>query len=132
MSQINPLRICNEKVLKMNPFTKVQQVGVDLTLEQECFIPYGQSKNVLLNEEVNLPSNIFAIFIHRSSYNRKGILITGSIYDPGYKGRVGCTIYNLSGEEINIPKDERIGQMVFFEADPASEYNGQWQNEHLK
>jgi len=129
--QINPQKIINDKVLIPCEFTKVQQVGIDLTLSERAYLTHGHSKNVLLNEEVHLPEDIYATFTHRSSYNRKGILITGSIYDPGYEGKIGCTIYNLSGNELLIEKDERIGQMLFFKAEPASSYEGQYQGEHL-
>jgi len=86
---------------------------------------------VLLNAEVHLPEDIFALFIHRSSFNRRGVLITGSVYDPCYEGVVGCTIYNLSGKSIIIPKNERIGQMIFYRANSASNYKGQYQGEGL-
>ena len=129
--QINPQRILNNKVLIPGEFTKIAQVGIDLTIKNSVIINHGQSVNVLLNEIADLPKDIFATFTHRSSFNRKGVLITGSIYDPGYQGQIGCTIYNLSGETVVIEENERIGQMVFFRADAASEYNGQYQKEYL-
>lgn len=131
MSQINPKNIIEQKILIPCEYTQIQQVGIDLTLKYRVVLSHGKSFNVLLNEIVKLPDNIFATFTHRSSYNRRGILITGSIYDCGYEGVVGCTIYNLSGEVLIIEPNERIGQMVFFKADPASSYNGQYQSEHL-
>lgn len=130
--QINPDQIIKDRILIPCEFTKVQQVGIDLTISEAIFLEHGTSRNILLNEVVNLPKNIYATFTHRSSFNRKGVLITGSIYDPGYRGIVGCTIYNLSNEVLTINKNERIGQMLFFKADPASEYQGQYQNEFLK
>ena len=101
-------------------------------LSVDIKIPHGHFKNVLLNEEAHLPNNVFALFIHRSSFNRRGIMIWGSIYDFGYEGQIGCSVYNLSGQEISIPKNERVGQMVFFKGKPASIYNGKYQGEHLK
>jgi deoxycytidine triphosphate deaminase len=132
MSQINPEKIINDGVITLSLFSKIQQVGIDLTISESITIPHGKSLNVLLNEIVRLPKDIFATFTHRSTYNRQGVLITGSIYDPGYEGQIGCTIYNLSGSEISITKNDRIGQMVFFKAEAASEYNGQYNKEHLK
>lgn len=131
MSQVNPKEIIEKGILQRGEFTQVQQVGIDLTLSEDVKIPHGHSYNALLNEIVVLPLDIFATFTHRSSFNRKGIFITGSIYDPGYNGQIGCTIYNLSGAELTIPKNERIGQMLFFRAEAASEYSGQYQKEHL-
>lgn len=130
--QINPRTIIEKGILiPYKNYTEVQQVGIDLTTSTLVMIPHGESLNILLNEKVKLPKDVFATFTHRSSFNRKGVLITGSIYDPGYEGQVGCTIYNLSGKQLVIPQDERIGQMVFFNANPASEYRGQYQGEHL-
>lgn len=132
MAQINPKDIVEHGILIPCEYTKIQQVGIDLTIKEEINIPHGRAVNVLLNEIVKLPRYLFATFTHRSSYNRKGVLITGSIYDPGYNGQIGCTIYNMSGEWLTIPANERIGQMVFFEANPASEYQGQYNFEGLK
>ncbi len=129
--QINPNDILEKKILIPCKYTKVAQVGIDLTLSDFVYIQHGGSLNVLLNEVVHLPNDVFATFTHRSTYNRQGILITGSIYDPGYEGVVGCTIYNLSGEDITIPKNERVGQMLFFYAQAASKYSGQYNKEGL-
>lgn len=131
MSQLNPNFIVGREYILPCEHTKIQQVGIDLTLSEEVKLKHGESKNVLLNESVKLPGHIFATFTHRSTYNRQGVLITGSIYDPGYCGRVGCTIYNLSGADLEIDINERIGQMLFFQADTASLYDGQYQNENL-
>lgn len=132
MSQINPNEIIKRNILTPCEFTQIQQVGIDLTLKDRVVLPHGKSFNVLLNEVVELPNYVFSTFTHRSSYNRKGVLITGSIYDPGYKGVIGCTIYNMSGDLLIIEPNERIGQMVFFQADPSSTYEGQYQGEHLE
>lgn len=129
--QINPKEIIAKKILIIYDGCEIQQVGVDLAISEGILLGHGQSRNVLLNAEVHLPKDIYATFIHRSSFNRRGVLITGSVYDPNYEGVVGCTIYNLSGREIEIKKNERIGQMLFFKADPASEYKGQYQGEFL-
>lgn len=129
--QINPNQIIAESVIELSQYSQVQQVGIDLTLSEDVVIAHGRGYNVLLNEKLHLPKDVFATFTHRSTYNRKCVLITGSIYDPGYEGQIGCTIYNLSGETIAIAKNERVGQMVFFEANAASEYKGQYNREHL-
>lgn len=131
MCQINPQEILDRKIIIACEFTKVAQVGTDLTVSEDVVLPHGQSKNVLLNEEIHLPSDMYATFTHRSSYNRKGVLITGSIYDPSYQGKIGCTIYNLSGSQLVISKNERIGQMLCFRADAATQYQGQYNHEGL-
>lgn len=129
--QLNPNHIINRKILEPGEFTKVQQVGIDLTMKEEIVVHHGEARNVLLNEIVKLPDTVYSMLYGRSSYNRRGVLIRGSVYDPGYEGQVGCTIYNMSGESLVFPKNERVCQMVFYQADPASKYSGQYQGEHL-
>lgn len=131
MCQINPKEIISKRILILYDGCEIQQVGIDLAISEDVKIKHGYSRNVLLNAEVHLPEDIFALFIHRSSFNRRGVLITGSVYDPCYEGVVGCTIYNLSGKSIIIPKNERIGQMIFYRANSASNYKGQYQGEGL-
>jgi len=132
MSQINPKWIVERGILIVGEHSKIQQVGIDLTIRKTVHLADLEAKSVNMNEAVKLPNDIFALFIHRSSFNRKGVLITGSVYDPGYQGIVGCTVYNMSGANIKIHQNERIGQMVFFKADAASVYNGKYLGEGLE
>lgn len=125
--QINPKKIIEKGIVIPCEFTEVQQVGIDCTTSEEVVIKHGESFNVLLNEEIKLPVDMFAIFYQRSSYSRKGIFMTTGVWDPGFEGSLGCTIYNMSNETIEIPINTRIGQLVCFKADAASSYTGQWQ-----
>lgn len=126
MSQINPQEILERGIVKGSEFSKVQQVGIDLSTSEEIHLKTGESKNILLNETIKLPIDMYAQFYQRSSYSRKGVFVTTGIYDPGYEGSLGCTVYNL-GPEILIPKNERIGQVLVYKASAAGAYNGQWQ-----
>lgn len=125
--QINPKEVLERGIVVPCEFTECQQVGIDLSLKEDVKIEHGSSFNVLLNETINLPIDVFATFHQRSSYSRKGVFVTTGIYDPGYSGSLGCTIYNLSGTVVEIPKDTRIGQLLCFKAEAASAYQGQWQ-----
>lgn len=128
MSQINPNIIIEKGIIEMSDTAEVQQVGIDLSLSENIMIPHGRSLNVSFKEKINLPQNIFSTFNIRSSFSRKGIFATTGIYDPGYVGSLGCTLYNISGSPIQLEEGERVGQMLFFIADAASSYSGQWQN----
>ncbi len=125
--QINPQEILDRKIVVAHECTQVQQVGIDLTISEDVVIFHGESLNVLFNETIKLPLNIFALIYQRSSLSRQGIFITTGVYDPNYEGSLGCTIYNMSGEKFAVPKDMRIAQILCFKADAAGAYNGQWQ-----
>ena len=125
--QINPKEIIEKGILVPCAFTEVQQVGIDLTLSVGVEIKHGESVNVSFNETIKLPIDVFSTFYQRSSFSRKGVFMTTGVYDPGYEGSIGCTIYNMSGEDLSIPPDHRVGQMLFWKAEAAGEYKGQWQ-----
>ena len=126
--QINPKQIIEEGIVEMSEYSQIQQVGIDLSVSEGVVIAPKECLNVLLNEKIKLPSDMYALFYQRSSYSRKGVFATTGVYDPGYEGSLGCTIYNLGNESIKIPQNERVGQLLVFKADAASTYNGQWQN----
>lgn len=132
MSQINP-KVAIEKgyFIPGNNFKaedQIQQIGIDVTLKlnETIRIFPGQFKNVDINEGVNLPDNVYADMKQRSSYSRKGVFITCGFYDPGFHGVCGLSIYNLSDDPIEFAPNTRIAQMIFYEADAASSYDGHY------
>lgn len=126
--QLNPQEMVDRGVITTGNHTQVQQVGIDCSLISSFKLQHGESHNVNFTEAVNLPINIFSLFYPRSSLSRQGVFVSTGVYDPGYQGSVGCTIYNMSGREMKFEKGDRVGQMVFFRADAASSYDGKWQN----
>ena len=133
MSQINPNKAIQNGWFKPTEFSKVQQIGIDVSLKTGSLIEKSVLKllpscsyNVEINEGVDLPSNVYAELAIRSSWSRKGIFQSSGIYDPGFHGTCGLTLYNLSDKPIEIPVNERIAQMIFFEADSASTYDGHY------
>lgn len=125
--QINPKEIAERGIVTLSEFSEIQQVGIDLSIKETITLMPGWSKNVDFNETIKLPIDVYSDFRVRSSFSRKGVFVTTGVYDPGYEGSIGCTIYNMGHEEITIEAGTRVGQMLFFKADAASAYNGQWQ-----
>lgn len=130
-AQINPNKIIEKGIFKPSEYSKVQQVGIDVSLrlpkgENSLRLFPGSSYNVEINESVDLPADVYSVLQIRSSFSRKGIFQSSGIYDPGFHGTCGLTLYNLSSAPIEIPANERIAQMLFFEADAASTYDGHY------
>lgn len=74
---------------------------------------------------VELPSGVAAILYTRSTFARNGVFIMSGMYDSGYKGTIGYTIYTLGGP-IGIAVGTRIGQIAFVQSDSAGVYAGGW------
>ena len=58
-----------------------------------CFVRRGIAVAIDSMEYVNVPEKVVAMVVHRSSFNRRGIFVTGSVYDSGFRGNVGSTMY---------------------------------------
>ena len=97
------------------------------------------AKNILFQETVRIPANVFMRFKLRSSWVRKGVLVSSAIFEPFYgsdsemlktsegKGATaGCTIVNFGDKPIYFPKGTRIAQTVFEWADPSKKYDGHY------
>ena len=61
---------------------------------------------------VEVPEGAAAILYTRSTFARNGVFITSGLYDSGYKGNIGFTIYTVGGS-IDIGVGTRIGQVAF-------------------
>ena len=128
---VNPKIVKELGLVKFAKNTQVQQVGIDLTIAEDVHLKHCEHKAVRLNEIVSVPVSMFALMFSRSTFNRQGILITSTVFEPGWRGIPTVSIYNLSGVDFSIAKDTRIVQIIFFKADVASVYNGQYQNQFL-
>jgi len=128
---INPKDIEEFRFVKFAKNTQVQQVGIDLTIAETVELEHCEHKLVRVNEVVRVPHDLFALIFSRSTFNRQGVLITATVFEPGWKGIPVLSIFNFSGSRFTIPKNTRIAQIIFFKANPASVYNGQYQNQFL-
>ncbi|RLJ04188.1 MAG: hypothetical protein DRP18_05010 [Candidatus Aenigmatarchaeota archaeon] len=128
---INPKDVKKQGLVKFAKNTEIQQVGIDLTISEDIRLKHNEHKLVKLNEVITVPPDAFGLIFSRSTFNRLGILITATVFEPGWKGIPVISIYNFSGTCFNIPKNTRVAQIIFFKADAASVYNGQYQNQFL-
>jgi deoxycytidine triphosphate deaminase len=76
--------------------------------------------------EIAVPDGMCGWVIGRSTFNRQGILIRSSLYDSGFKGKIGGTIYCFNN--IAIEQGARVGQIVLASASSAGMYSGQYQS----
>jgi len=88
---------------------------------------------VTYNEVVNLPKNIMALAMPRSSLLRCGVSIHNAVWDAGYSGRSQSlmVVYNTQG--FRLYRNARIVQMVFFflSREVTRGYQGMFQGENI-
>lgn len=72
-----------------------------------------------------IPAQTVGWLIGRSTLNRSGIFVASGLYDSGFKGHVGGTIYCF-GPAL-IEQGTRIAQLVTCTAESINLYQGQYQ-----
>lgn len=77
---------------------------------------------------VTLPDGIAAVLYTRSTLARNGVFLLSGLYDSGYKGHIGFTMYPIGGN-IEIAQGTRVGQIAFMAADSAKLYAGGWNHD---
>jgi dUTP pyrophosphatase len=85
------------------------------------------------NEVVNLPRNIMALALPRSSLLRCGVSIHNAVWDAGYSGRSQSLMVVYNSQGFRLYRNARIVQMVFFflSREVAQGYQGMFQGENI-
>jgi deoxycytidine triphosphate deaminase len=124
----NDFIICNDTV---NPGKEIKQMRGTTEISPYPdrrsgvqFYGIGNSSyDGLSDVYVNLPEDVAAMTIIRSTFNRNGIFLTSGLYDTGYKGHIGFVLHSRIGT-AKIEQGIRIGQIMFVEASSAGVYAG--------
>lgn len=88
---------------------------------------------VTYNEVINLPKNIMALAMPRSSLLRCGVSIHHAVWDAGYSGRSKALMVVYNPQGFRLYRNARIVQMVFFvlSREVAQGYHGMFQGENI-
>ncbi|MFH1056079.1 MAG: dCTP deaminase [Candidatus Altiarchaeota archaeon] len=76
-------------------------------------LPPGEYVLVETLEKVNMPADLTARVLNRSTVFRCGCTIVNALVDPGYKGTLTFGLKNLSDRNFTIERGARIAQIVF-------------------
>lgn len=79
-------------------------------------------------EKVNMPENLIARVLNRSSLFRCGASTFNALVDPGYQGTLTFGLRNISNNNFTIQKGARVAQIVFEEIKGGTKlYDGKYQ-----
>jgi len=79
-------------------------------------------------EKVNMPNDLLALVLPRSSLFRCGVSLHTAVVDPGFIGTLTFGMKNLSEHPFEIEIGSRIGQIVFEEVKGNTKlYEGKYQ-----
>ncbi|MDE4907845.1 dCTP deaminase [Methanogenium marinum] len=117
--------------LVITPYSKDSQqpASYDLRSAEDYLLSKGECTLVASMERVELPCDVAATLMCRSSFGRRGVLIGGGFVDPGFRGQLTLCLVNVGPEDITLPAGERVVQIIMHEVKTgAREYEGRYQD----
>jgi len=79
-------------------------------------------------EAVNMPEDVLARILPRSSVFRMGCVLATAVVDPGYHGTLTMGLTNLGGHDFVFERNARIAQIIFERVEgETSLYDGKYQ-----
>lgn len=86
-----------------------------------CIVPPNSFALARTVEYFNMPNNVLAICLGKSTYARCGIIVNVTPFEPGFKGHITIEISNTTPLPAKIYANEGIAQVLFFEGDEPCE-----------
>lgn len=84
-------------------------------------------------ETFNMPEDVFAICVGKSTYARVGLIVNVTPLEPGWEGRLTIELSNTTNMPLAVYPFEGIAQLIFFKgARPEVTYadrKGKYQNQ---
>jgi dCTP deaminase len=106
-----------------------QPASYDLRVSGDMILSSGMCTLVPSLEWVELPADLAATLRCRSSFGRRGVIITAGFVDPGFRGQLTLCLINMGSEHIALRKNDRVVQMILHQvSDGAPLYEGRYQD----
>ena len=103
---------------------------IENTTEKFFFLPPFTAALGVSFERVEIPQNVMAIVMGKSTYARCGLIVNTTPLEPGWSGHITFEFFNTTGSNIRLYCNEGIAQVLFFEGDsPYQGYQGKYQNQ---
>ena len=85
-------------------------------------------------ETFNMPRNVIALCLGKSTYARSGIIVNATPLEPGWRGRLVLEFSNSADLPVRIYANEGVAQVTFFESDEDcavsyADRKGKYQNQ---
>lgn len=108
------------EVKKLNPNAKLPQfaregdVGMDLFSIEDVILRPGERISCKTGIAIKIPDGYAGLIWDKSGPSHKfGIKTLGGVFDSNYTGEYLIGLVNLSKEDFNIKKGQKIAQVLF-------------------
>lgn len=105
------------------------RVGHISAVVDGVFVPDTRFILVSAIEEFDMPTNLVGIVHDKSTWARRGLSVFNTVIEPGWKGFLTLELVYHGNEELIIPADAGIAQVVFHSLSDHAAYAGKYQNQ---
>ena len=106
-----------------------QPASYDLRVGDDIRVEPGTCTLAHSFEWVEIPPDLAATLRTRSSYGRRGVLVTAGFVDPGFRGQLTLGLVNMGNEPLTLSRGERVVQMIFHQVTHGdASYDGRYQD----
>lgn len=96
--------------------------GYDVRIRQAVCLPPGEFAIASTVERFQMPDNVLATVMDKSTWARRGLSLFNTVIEPGWKGWLTLELTNHSREAIMIAGCSPIAQVIFHRLDRPSEF----------
>jgi dCTP deaminase len=114
-------------VINPKKFNPLNLVDADLHTDEfgDYYIIPGHSYGLgVAVEKLNMPNDITAIAIGKSTYARAGLIVNVTPTEAGWKGHLTIEISNSCPADVRVFVNEGILQLLFFRGEPCQSSYG--------
>jgi dUTP pyrophosphatase len=87
--------------------------GLDLSSIEAIRLQPGERRLIRTGLAVAIPEGYYGRLAPRSGLaSKKGIDVMAGVIDADYRGEIGCLLYNAGDEQIDLPAQTKICQLI--------------------
>lgn len=94
---------------------KAGDIGYDVRATEDRILEPMETATISTGVFLELDDGFYADLRGRSGNSSKGLICNLGLIDTSYRGEIKASITNLTGDDYEIKKGDRIGQLVFRE-----------------
>lgn len=91
----------------------VGDIGYDIRAIEDKWLEPMETVTISTGVFLELDNRYYADLRPRSGNSSKGLICNLGLIDTSYRGEIKASITNLTGNDYEIRKGDRIGQLVF-------------------
>jgi len=86
--------------------------GLDLYSLEDYTLAPSEQRTFFIGFALEFPFGYVALVKDKGGVAKAGVHTLGGVYDTGYRGEYNVTLINLSKDDYNIKKGNKIAQLV--------------------